>query len=49
MGPLAAAVARLHAVAEPRRDHGGRDGMRWVIEGNRCCEARVAARLLGLE
>jgi aminoglycoside phosphotransferase family enzyme/predicted kinase len=34
MRPLAAAVARLHAGAEPRRDHGGRDGMSWVVEGN---------------
>ncbi|HEY1304607.1 MAG TPA: AAA family ATPase [Vicinamibacterales bacterium] len=34
MAPLADAVARFHAAAEPRSDHGGADGMRWVIEGN---------------
>jgi hypothetical protein len=34
MRPLAAAVARLHAGAERRPDHGGPDGMTWVIEGN---------------
>lgn len=34
MGPLAAAVARLHREAERRADHGGRAGMDWVIDGN---------------
>ena len=34
MPPLARAVARLHAVAEWRFDHGGRRGMAWVIDGN---------------
>ena len=34
MAPLADAVARFHAAAEPRPDHGGANGMRWVIEGN---------------
>ncbi|MCC7008026.1 MAG: AAA family ATPase [Acidobacteria bacterium] len=31
---LAVAIARFHAVAEPRRDHGGAAGMRWVVDGN---------------
>ena len=34
MPPLARAIARLHAVAEWRFDHGGRRGMAWVIDGN---------------
>jgi uncharacterized protein len=34
MRPLAAAVARLHADAERRSDHGGHRGMTWVVEGN---------------
>jgi aminoglycoside phosphotransferase family enzyme/predicted kinase len=34
MPSLAAAVAALHHIAEPRRDHGGRPGMAWVVEGN---------------
>ena len=34
MPPLARAVARLHAVAEWRFDHGGRRSMAWVIDGN---------------
>ena len=31
---LASAVARFHRGAERRRDHGGRNGMSWVVEGN---------------
>jgi aminoglycoside phosphotransferase family enzyme/predicted kinase len=34
MPPLAAAIARLHLEAERRIDHGGADGMGWVIDGN---------------
>lgn len=34
MRPLATAIARLHAAADRRADHGGRDGMQWVIDGN---------------
>ena len=34
MAPLAAAVAAFHREAEPRRDHGGTSGMRWVVDGN---------------
>lgn len=35
MPPLADAVANLHGVAEWRFDHGGVDGLSWVLEGNR--------------
>lgn len=34
MRPLAEAIARLHASAEPQPAHGGRAGMAWVIDGN---------------
>ena len=34
MPPLAAAIAAFHMSAAHRADHGGRAGMRWVIEGN---------------
>lgn len=34
MRDLADEVGRLHADAEVRPDHGGLDGMRWVVEGN---------------
>lgn len=34
MTPLADAIAQFHAAAEQRRDHGGRQGMAWVIDGN---------------
>jgi hypothetical protein len=34
MRGLAAGVATFHREAEPRRDHGGAAGMRWVVEGN---------------
>ena len=34
MRPLADAVAQLHRQADARRDHGGTQGMAWVIEGN---------------
>jgi aminoglycoside phosphotransferase family enzyme/predicted kinase len=34
MRPLASAIARFHETAEPRRDHGGKAGMAWVIDGN---------------
>ncbi len=34
MEGLADAIVRLHASADPRPDHGGRDGMAWVIDGN---------------
>lgn len=34
MAPLGAAIAAFHAAAQPRVDHGGPAGMRWVVEGN---------------
>lgn len=34
MPPLAAAIARFHAAAERRADHGGAAGMTWVVDGN---------------
>jgi len=34
MTPLGDAIAKFHAAAERRDDHGGRAGMSWVIEGN---------------
>ena len=34
MSPLGAAIAGFHLSAEHRADHGGRAGMRWVVEGN---------------
>jgi aminoglycoside phosphotransferase family enzyme/predicted kinase len=34
MPSLATAIARFHATAEPRSDHGGAAGMRWVVDGN---------------
>jgi hypothetical protein len=34
MPALAHAIASFHRDAEPRRDHGGAAGMRWVVEGN---------------
>jgi aminoglycoside phosphotransferase family enzyme/predicted kinase len=34
MRPLASAIARFHLGAERRRDHGGRSGMAWVVDGN---------------
>jgi aminoglycoside phosphotransferase family enzyme/predicted kinase len=42
MGPLADAIGEFHANAERRTDHGGRDGMSWVVEGN----ANAFVRLL---
>jgi uncharacterized protein len=34
MTPLGDAIAKFHAAAERRDEHGGRAGMSWVIEGN---------------
>jgi aminoglycoside phosphotransferase family enzyme/predicted kinase len=34
MRSLASEIARFHAASEPRRDHGGRSGLTWVIDGN---------------
>lgn len=46
MSEVAAAVARLHALAEWRFDRGGRDGMAWVINGNRDGLARYGDGIL---
>ncbi|MGE3276903.1 MAG: AAA family ATPase [Vicinamibacterales bacterium] len=45
MPPLADAVADLHEAARPRPDHGGVDGMRWVVEGNAADFERFKADL----
>jgi hypothetical protein len=45
MRPLAAAIARFHHAAEPRRDHGGARGMAWVIDGNASGLAEQGARV----
>ena len=34
MDALAEAVARFHAMAEPRRDRGGHAAMAWIVDGN---------------
>ncbi len=34
MAPLGAEIARFHAAAARRHDHGGHAGMAWVIDGN---------------
>ncbi len=34
MRPLGKRIARFHEKAEVRRDHGGRAGMAWVVDGN---------------
>jgi aminoglycoside phosphotransferase family enzyme/predicted kinase len=34
MADLATAIARFHAAAARRPDHGGRDAMAWVVDGN---------------
>jgi len=34
MPPLASAIARFHADAARRPDHGGRSAMAWVVDGN---------------
>lgn len=46
---LAAAVAALHRVAEPRRDHGGAAGMAWVIDGNAAGFREFGANVLDVE
>jgi aminoglycoside phosphotransferase family enzyme/predicted kinase len=46
MRPLGAAIARLHAGAEHRRDHGGASGMTWVVDGNEAaCQAQPPQRI----
>jgi len=46
MRPLAAAIARFHAGARHRPDHGGASGMRWVVDGNADGLASFGASLL---
>jgi aminoglycoside phosphotransferase family enzyme/predicted kinase len=46
MAPLADAVAEFHASAEPRRDHGGKGGMKWVVTGNAAGFSQFGARVL---
>ena len=49
MDGLADAIARLHAIAEPRTDRGGRDGMAWVVDGNALGFAEHGAGVLDRE
>ena len=46
MRSLASAIARFHHAAEARRDHGGRPGMAWVIDGNATGFAEQGAGIL---
>ena len=46
MRPLATAIARFHAAAERRFDHGGAPGMAWVVEGNATGFAEQGAGIL---
>jgi len=46
MRPLAAAIARLHAGADARPDHGGQAGIRWVATGNAEGFARFGGSIL---
>jgi aminoglycoside phosphotransferase family enzyme/predicted kinase len=46
MAPLASAIARFHLAAEQRRDHGGKAGMEWVIDGNAAAFAEFGRDLL---
>jgi uncharacterized protein len=47
MAPLAGAIARFHLATERRTDHGGKSGMRWVIEGNAAAFAEFGPGILG--
>ena len=46
MAPLASAIARFHLAAEQRRDHGGKAGMEWVIDGNAAAFAEFGRDVL---
>jgi aminoglycoside phosphotransferase family enzyme/predicted kinase len=46
MPQLASSVARFHLSAEQRRDHGGKAGMTWVVEGNAAGFAEFGASVL---
>ena len=45
MATLAERIAQFHQTAEPRYDHGGHAGMRWVIDGNALAFAEHAGTL----
>lgn len=45
MPPLATAIAEFHAAAERRKDHGGKAGMAWVVDGNAAGFAEYGADL----
>ena len=45
MGPLAAMIARFHATAEKRPDHGGSESIRRVVQGNAAAFAEHGALL----
>ena len=49
MRPLAVAIARLHAGAARRTDHGGRAGMTWVVDGNDADFASQPARVFDVD
>jgi uncharacterized protein len=46
MPALGSEIARFHAGADPRREHGGRAGMAWVIDGNAQAFAEEGAGIL---
>jgi aminoglycoside phosphotransferase family enzyme/predicted kinase len=43
---LAQEIASFHRDADPRRDHGGKDGMKWIIDGNAAGFAKQGAGIL---
>jgi aminoglycoside phosphotransferase family enzyme/predicted kinase len=46
MAPLVREIARFHNGAEARRDHGGKAGMQWIIDGNAAGFAEQGAGIL---
>jgi uncharacterized protein len=46
MSPLASGIGQFHLAAERRRDHGGRNGMAWVVDGNAAGFAEEGAGIL---
>jgi aminoglycoside phosphotransferase family enzyme/predicted kinase len=49
MDPLASAIAAFHQAAAQRRDHGGRDAMRWVVDGNDAGLRQFGSGFLSIE
>lgn len=49
MRPLAVAITRFHAAAEPRPDRGGTAGMTWVVDGNAAGFREFGANVLDPE